>query len=174
VINHLFEIGDFIRRFRAKTRFGRLSREPLQLLRLEWDADSAVCEWVARSHDAFDTGLPGGLAERNESSQALEDAIAVRDLLFVCLPSISSVQVRVYRRSAGDYLDLVITGTVRRQDEVLRDVASLAMRAKLCGFQFTLDDGKLRPVIGEFLKSRGDGCLKESATARLPPIGSEV
>ncbi len=34
--------------------------------------------------------------------------------------------------------------------------------------------GAENPVIGEFLKSRGDGCLKQSATVLLPPIGSEV
>jgi hypothetical protein len=28
----------------------------------------------------------------------------------------------------------------------------------------------IQPVIGEFLKSSGDGCLKESATVLLPPI----
>jgi hypothetical protein len=27
-----------------------------------------------------------------------------------------------------------------------------------------------QPVIDEFLKSHGDGCLKESATVLLPPI----
>jgi hypothetical protein len=45
------------------------------------------------------------------------------------------------------------------------------------GYYGTTNAVKLRrtdPVIGEFLKSRGNGCLKESATARLPPIGSEV
>jgi hypothetical protein len=42
--------------------------------------------------------------------------------------------------------ELIITGTVRRSEPVRSNVNSLAMRAKLCGFQFCLDDGKLLPL----------------------------
>jgi hypothetical protein len=142
VINQLLEISNFIRTFRVKTRFGRWSREPLQLIRLEWDRQSVVCEWLARRNDSFDQGLPKSLVERNESTQALEDALTVRDLLFALLPDISSIDLRVYRQSPSHSLDLVIAGTATREDRDLK-TRSLAMRVKLCGLHFMLDDGRL-------------------------------
>src|SRR5262245_29694026 len=82
LIRQFYEIRDFILRLRVQMRFGRLSRAPLHLLRLELNADTAHCEWIARSADAWDKDLPQGAAECNEAEQALDDALAVRDLLF--------------------------------------------------------------------------------------------
>jgi len=149
VSNELIGISNFIRTFRAKTRFGRRSREPLHLLRLEWEFESVVCEWVARRHDSFDEGLPSEVGERNESAQALEDALVVRDLLFARLPGISTAHLRVYRRSASDSLDLVIAGTLARNDPIPDKTISLAMRAKLIGLRFVLDDGILLSLAEE-------------------------
>jgi len=51
--------------------------------------------------------------------------------------------VRVYRRSAGGPMDLIIAGTIKRHDEVPASVSSLPMRGKLLGLQFSLEDGIL-------------------------------
>jgi hypothetical protein len=142
----LYEFSDFVRRLRVQARFGRLSRAPLQLLRLELRGDVAECEWMARPPDHWDTDLPAPLRERNAASQALEDAIAVRDLLFSTLPSLSRAAFRVFRRAEDGSVELIITGTVTRDEEIPVRVASLAMRAKLSGFRFWLDNGQLREL----------------------------
>lgn len=142
----LYEFSDFVRRLRIQARFGRLSRAPLQLLRLELRGDVAECEWMARPPDYWDRDLPAHLREHNAASQALEDAIAVRDLLFSTLPRLSRAVFRVYRRAEDDVAELIITGTVTRDEEIPAGIASLAMRAKLSGFRFWLDNGQLREL----------------------------
>jgi hypothetical protein len=146
MVKRLCEIGDFVRRMRIQARFGELSRAPLQLLRLELRADIAECDWVARPADQWDGELPSGLGERNASLQALQDAIAIRDLLFRVLPDLSNAVVRVYRRSPSGETELIITGTVSREQRPLLAVRSLAMRAKLFGFQFSLQEGVLEKL----------------------------
>ena len=139
----LCDINNFLCRLRLQMRFGRLSRKPLKLLRLDLRGNSVTCEWVARESDAFDTNLPSHVSEHNASVQALEDAIAVRDLLFRSLPDLTTADFRVYRESADGESDLIITGTVTRPEPVRYGIQSLIMRAKMCGFHFGLDDGRL-------------------------------
>jgi hypothetical protein len=50
---------------------------------------------------------------------------------------------RVYRQVDDDPFELIITGTVTRPEPVRWNVRSLVMQAKLCGFRFCLDEGKL-------------------------------
>jgi len=142
----LYEFGDFVRRLRVQARFGRLSRAPLQLLRLELRGNVAECEWMARPPDHWDGDLPVPVRERHAASQALEDAMTVRDLLFCTLPNLSRAAFRVYRPSGSDSPELIITGTVTRDEQVPVTVSSLAMRAKLSGFRFWLDNGELREL----------------------------
>jgi hypothetical protein len=59
----------------------------------------------------------------------------------------------MYRVDAEEQLELVMTGSVSRSNEVLQRVASLVMRARLCGFNFTLGSGGL-----ESLRSISLGC----------------
>src|SRR5436309_1418819 len=143
MIKQLCDIRNVITTLRVQLRFGRLSRAPLRLLRLEWRGDHVDCDWIARLHDEWDRDLPRGLSDANAALQALEDAIVVRELLFYALHDISSATFRVYRQLGGEPAELIITGTVARQEPVPGNVPSLAMRAKLCGFQFCLDDGRL-------------------------------
>src|SRR5438552_7701495 len=143
MIKQLCDIRNVITRLRVQLRFGRLSRAPLRLLRLEWRGDHVDCDWIARLHDEWDRGLPRRLSEGNVTLQALEDAIVVRELLFYALHDISSATFRVYRQVGDEQPDLIITGTVTRPEPVRWNVRSLAMQAKLCGFHFCLDDGKL-------------------------------
>jgi len=143
MIKQFCDIRDTVFRLQVQLRFGRLSRAPLRILRLEWRGDHANCDWVARAQDAWDDDLPEGVGKNNASLQALEDAIQIRDLLFSTLRDISSATLRVYRESADGSLELIITGTVTRSERFLYRVHSLAMRAKLYGFQFLLNEGDL-------------------------------
>ena len=139
----LWEIADFVRRLRVQIRYGELSRAPLQLLRVELRGDVAECDWVARPPDQWDVELQLESAERDASLQALKDAIAVRDLLFDSLPQLDSAALRVYRPCEDGGPTLVITGTVSRDQKAPVSVHSVAMRAKLLGFRFSLSDGVL-------------------------------
>jgi hypothetical protein len=142
----LCELGNFVRGFRMRARFGELSRAPLCLLRFQLCGDAGECDWLARPPDAWDAGLPPNVGERNASQQALKDAIAVRDLLFTALPDLSTAVFRVYRRSAGDEPELIIAGSVSREERAPVTIRSLAMRAKLLGFRFWMDDGILETL----------------------------
>ncbi|HTD21103.1 MAG TPA: hypothetical protein VK738_00455 [Terriglobales bacterium] len=145
VVTQLCKVGDFVRRLRTQLRFGALSRAPLCLLRLELKGVVAECEWVARPPDPWDADLPRAVGEHNASLQALEDAMAVRQLLFYLLPGVESAVFRVYRQSTAEAAELIITGEVTREEPNLR-VLSLAMRAKLCGFHFWLAEGTLETL----------------------------
>lgn len=145
IMRQLCEIGDFVRRIRIQTRFGDLSRAKLKLLRFELNGAEAECNLLARPGDPWDAGLPSQVADRNVSEQALRDAMSVRALLFRVFPDISKAMLRVYRRS-GNSLELVIAGALHRGEHAPPTVRSLAMRAKLCGFRFWLDDGILESL----------------------------
>jgi hypothetical protein len=145
----LYDIGYFFRALRARLRFGRFSRVPLRLLRLELRGNSAECDWMARPADPWDADLPRPVGERHASLQALEDAILVRDLLFGALPGANAAAFRVYRESTGTEPELIIAGTVTREKSAARSSRSLAMRAKLLGLQFLLEDGILEALRSE-------------------------
>ena len=140
----LWEMADFVRMMRRQLRFGDLSRAPLRLLRLELRADEVECEWMARPADLWDADLPRSVRERRVAEEALNDAIAVRKLLFSSLPGVDTAVIRVYRE--GPTTELIIAGIVKRGEPPLIGIRSLAMRVKLCGLQFRLDDGRLVPL----------------------------
>jgi hypothetical protein len=64
MIKQLCDIRDVVLRLRLQLRYGRLSRAPLRLLRLEWRGDHVDCDWIARRYDDFDEDLPGRIARR--------------------------------------------------------------------------------------------------------------
>jgi hypothetical protein len=145
----LWGIADFGRAVHRQMRFGELSRSPLSLLRVEWRGDVAECDWLARPADEWDRDVPRHVSDGNVSEQALRDAIAMRELLFCALPGVDAASLRAFRQSAGGARDLIIAGTVTRGEEVPRSVTSTAMRAKLLGFQFWLEDGVLESLQSE-------------------------
>jgi hypothetical protein len=102
----LWELADFVRDMRREMRFGELSRAPLRLLSLEWHGTSAKCEWMARPADPWDADLSSSGRDRRSTEQALQDAVAVRDLLFASLPDLITANLRVYRE--GDPPELII------------------------------------------------------------------
>lgn len=142
--SRMFEIGFFLRRWRAKLRTGELSRAPLRLLRFEVNANSADCEWIARPPDLWDADLRSDIGRRHASEQALRDAVEIRSLIFTLMPEVDLANLRVYRESAGCGRELIIAGQVQRYAGVFRPALSTAMRAKLLGLCFVLENGTLR------------------------------
>ena len=148
-MKELQQIADFVRGLRTQMRFGELSRAPLQLLRLQLEGETAEYDWIARPPDPWDAALPGRERDRNASLQALLDAMALREMLFCVLPGIRSAEFRAFRQSAREPPRVVIAGTVTQEAPAVLRVPSPAMRAKLYGFHFCLDDGVLRPQSSE-------------------------
>jgi hypothetical protein len=136
-------VGRFLRDLRAQLRFGTLSRAPLRLLRFEIKETSAECDWIARGPDCWDEDLSRDIGRRHASLQALKDTIDVRSLLFAAIPDLVTARMRVYRDSTAHLRELIIIGSVRRQDNSFRGTHSLAMRAKLLGLRFCLENDLL-------------------------------
>ena len=153
--SHLWNIGDFVRRMRTRARFGSLSRAPLRLLRFELRGAVAECDWIARPPDEWDASLPRAVGERHATLQALEDAIAVRGLLFRVLPGLEGAVLQVFHQLPGEFPELVIKGHVHRAERAPAGIRSVAMRARLYGFQFWLGDGALEPLETEELAVNG-------------------
>ncbi|MGA8872222.1 MAG: hypothetical protein WB460_13835, partial [Candidatus Acidiferrales bacterium] len=101
-MKRLLDVADFVRRVRVHMRFGELSRAPLRLLRLQLWPKAAECDWMARSSDAWDEALPRGERDRRASFQAVQDALAIREMLFGVLPDVQSAELRSFRQSARE------------------------------------------------------------------------
>jgi hypothetical protein len=136
-------VGHFLRDIRVQLRFGTLTRAPLRLLRFQVKESIAECDWIARAQDPWDLGLPRDIGKRHASLQALKDAIDIRSLLFSTLPDLTSARLRVYRDSPAHLRELIIVGNLRPNEGSFRSVHSLAMRAKLIGFRFCLENDLL-------------------------------
>ena len=145
----ILELGNFVRQVRARMKYGELSRSPLVLLRIEVREELAECDWMARRPDVFDSSLPQNRGSQLESEQALRDAMAIGHLLFEALPDVHEADLRAFRQSAREPPALIIKGRLRRDASAVLRVPSLAMRAKLDGFHFWLEDGVLVPLDAE-------------------------
>jgi hypothetical protein len=152
-MKELLQAAELLRKARRKLSQGQYSREPLQLIRIEWKRHSVECDWLMRPPDPWDVDLPADLARQNQTHQALKDALSLRDAIFDSFPAARNADLCMYRVDAEEQLELVMTGSVSRSNEVLQRVASLVMRARLCGFNFTLGSGGL-----ESLRSISLGC----------------
>lgn len=146
---YLREASLFLRGLGSRLKTGEHSRSPLRLLRFQLGEDCVWCDWVARDPDEWDSLLPPSIGQRHASIQALKDAIDTRALLFSRLPGPERACVRGFRRTSGTSLELILHGELRRNSESFRHVHSLAMRAKLLGFQFVLEDETLRGLCEE-------------------------
>lgn len=138
------DVGLFVRSLRVQMRFGELTRAPLQMLRFQLNENVAECDWLARLPDPWDGGLMPEIGQRHASLQALKDAVDVRSLLFEMLPDVDAAYLRIYRESLPRTRELIISGHVHRGVTSFRGVHSVAMRAKLLGFRFSLEDDVLR------------------------------
>lgn len=145
----LWKFADFGRAVRRRMRFGNLSRAPIKILRVEWQADFIACDWLARAADEWDADLASRVGDGNASLQALQDAIAIRQMLFAEWPHVEQAQLRAFRQRTDGTRELIITGTVTRDGEISRHIVSTAMRAKLLGFQFWFEGGSLTALESE-------------------------
>jgi hypothetical protein len=145
-MRQLWEVADFVRAMRREMRFGEISRAPLRLRRLELRNNTLECDWTTRAPDVWDSSLRRPARDRNETCQALLDAIAVRNLVFDALPKIDCAVLRAFRQPAREPPEMILLGAVSREVLEVHRVSSLAMRAKLYGFCFILEDGFLRPL----------------------------
>lgn len=146
-MKELLDASDFLLAARRKMRFGAFSREPLLLLRVEWKGDTVACDWLMRPGDAWDKYLPDHIARENQTLQALCDALNLRETVFKCFPAVMNAELRMFRADADHRLELLMTGSISRSNEVLHRVPSVTMRAKLCGFHFTLADGASKSLV---------------------------
>jgi hypothetical protein len=142
------DVSHFLCRLRVQMRYGELTRAPLKLLRLQISADTIECDWLARPPDAWDADLPRKVGRRHASLQALRDAIDVRALLFHTLPDAETAYFHIYRESSSKMPEMIMTGCTQRNDNSARGVHSLAMRAKVLGFRFCLEDDILCKLPG--------------------------
>ena len=143
----LTEIAGFLRLSQRQLRSGELSREPLQLLRVQWKGDLVECDWLMRPVDSWDRYIPQDLATENQTLQALRDALQLRAIIFRSFPAVSLAHLRMFRAGENHRLELVMTGSVNRWDEEFHRVPSVTMRAKMCGFRFTLTGGAMGRMI---------------------------
>ena len=150
-MKELLLASDFLGRVRRKLRFGALSREPLLLLRFQWKGDSVECDWLMRPADPWDKDLPAHLAKEHQTLQALRDALSLREAIFKSFPAVINAELLMFRADSEHRLELMMTGKVNRHSDAFERVASVAMRAKLCGFNFTLDAGEMARITSVFL-----------------------
>jgi hypothetical protein len=139
----IFPAAKFVKRAHRELRQGELSREPVQLLRLEWRPEGVECDWLMRPADPWDRDVAALIARENQAVQALRDALTLRNLIFKSFPKVGKAELRMFRLNEAQELELMMTGSVARENEIYERVASMVMRAKLCGFQFTLSHGAL-------------------------------
>lgn len=142
----LRQVADFFREIRIERRFGEVSRSPLKPLRFQVQGERAELDWLARPCDSWDAALPRPIREQNFSFQALQDAMVLRKMLFDLLPDVCVAELRAFRQSGPELSQLIIFGTVTREAPESLRVTSPAMRAKLHGFHFQLQEGILGPL----------------------------
>lgn len=139
----IFRARKFLERLRRELRDGEYSREPLTLLRVQWASDKAECDWLMRRSDPWDRDIPARVAMEHQTLQALRDAIDLRNAIFKAFPDVRTAELRMFDYDAnGDY-ELIMSGEVSRDNEVYHRIPSMVMRARLCGFQFTVAEGVL-------------------------------
>lgn len=137
----VFPFARFMKQARGILRNGELSRQPVTLIRLEWKPQRVECDWLMRPSDPWDAFIPAHRARENETSQALKDALTLRNMIFKAFPAVDMADLRMFRLDADQQLELMMTGSIARNEQFYERVPSMAMRAKLCGFQFTLAHG---------------------------------
>lgn len=116
----------------------------MKLLWLEWKPERVEWDWLTRPADPWDADLPPRLVRERETLQALRDALDLRQMIFQSFPSAMNAELHMFRFDANHQPELIMSGSVARTNEVLERVSSVVIRARFCGFQFTLASGVLQ------------------------------
>jgi len=145
-MNEFHEAMDFLASTSRRLRFGRLSREPLRLLRLEWKESTVECDWLMRPPDPWDKFLSTELSDKHVSIQALRDALLLREMVFKAFPRTENAELRMFRQRIDGDVEILLSGSVSRSDQVLQRVPSVAMRARMAGFRFSMAQGVLESI----------------------------
>jgi len=64
----------------------------------------------------------------------------MRSLVFSTFAEVETAHFRIYRDTLTKPREMIVTGCAQRNDNSSRWVHSLAMRAKVLGFRFCLED----------------------------------
>ena len=104
------------------------------------------CDWLMRPPHPWDEDLPAHVARENQTLQSLRDAMSLREIIFESFPAAANAELRMFRADCERRLELVMKGKVNRYNDVSERVASVAMRAKLFGFHFTLNAGEMESL----------------------------
>jgi hypothetical protein len=139
----IFPVAKFVKRANRELRHAELSREAVKLLRIEWRPEFVECDWLMRGADPWDRDIAPHIARENQTVQALRDALTLRNLIFKEFSKVEKAELRMFRINEAQELELMMTGSIARENQVYERVASMVMRAKLCGFEFTLAHGAL-------------------------------
>ncbi len=140
-------VGQFLQELQTRMRHGQAACVPLRLLRLELKESDLQCDWIVRPPNDGDGDLRAHVSGRNESWQALNDALTIRQLIFAALPDVRGALLRAYR-GPNKPTGLIIEGKVSPGKEPAQ-VLSLTMRAKLNGFRFCIENGVLLPLLAD-------------------------
>lgn len=140
-MNLIREAAEFVKKSCLSFRRGDFTREPLTILRLEWRKGNVECDWLMRALDPWDSGLPEQRILERQTLQAFRDALDLRALIFDSFSAAMEAQLRMYRADRDHRLELLMIGRTSRLNQCSDRVPSLAMRAKLSGFQFVLTNG---------------------------------
>jgi hypothetical protein len=146
LFRQLRRASHFLSDLKHSLHYGELSRAPLRLLRFQIVEGIAECDWMARAHDPWDEDLSRNTQLRHASLQAIHDAIDIRMLLFDSFPDLETASVRVFRESANYTPEMILAGTVQRNDQSARNIHSIIMRAKILGFRFCLENDALKKI----------------------------
>jgi hypothetical protein len=113
---------------------------------MEIHPDRVEFDCLARAGDPWDRDIAERLARRHLTLQVMHDAIDLRTILFQTMPSVDAARIRIFRDSEDNERELILFGHTHRNDHSARGVHSLAMRARILGFHFRVENEFLKAI----------------------------
>ncbi len=102
-------------------------------------------EWHSRDLHPWDRGLPAGTQRARLLDQTLRDTDEAVARVFVMLPEVEAIEVRVLEPAPAERL--VLSGTVTREDALAAGArSSVRMRLQMMGIRCHADDARLQSV----------------------------
>lgn len=146
-MNLIREAAQFLKQARKSLRRDANTREPLTILRVEWEGGIVRCDWLMRSANVAGGSLSEHQALVRQSEQSLQDALDLSELIFDSFPAVMQAQLKMFRADRSHCLTLMMSGSVHRMESALQSASlkamPLALQARKAGLQFELADGVL-------------------------------